>query len=257
MINRLATPGWRAETPDFRDTPYTVPDADVTTLPLSVNLSHLLPSVKDQGHLSSCVGHAVANLHYAAQMRNAKDTCKEEASRLFIYYEARKMQGWQRSDAGCYIRDAIKSVVKTGAAVEKTWPYDFAKVNRKPTIKAVLSAWKNQALVYKRVDNSDVVAVMHALAKGLPIAFGSALFESFKPDARAVIPMPKRTEKMQGAHAMTLIGYRYNSANLVEFLVRNSWGESWGDGGNHWMPVDYVCNRALTEDCWVLESVED
>src|ERR1051325_1965540 len=51
-------------------------------------------------------------------------------SRLFIYFNERRMEGTINSDAGAMIRDGIKSVNKMGVCSEIEWPYrikDFAK----------------------------------------------------------------------------------------------------------------------------------
>ena len=34
-------------------------------------------------------------------------------------------------------------------------------------------------------------------------------------------------------------------------------GTGWGIGGHFWMPFDYVLNSNLSDDFWVLYSVED
>jgi C1A family cysteine protease len=39
------------------------------------------------------------------------------------------------------------------------------------------------------------------------------------------------------------------------FLIRNSWGTEWGDGGYGWFPYEYVL-KGLAEDFWSILKKE-
>jgi C1A family cysteine protease len=64
-----------------------------------------------------------------------------------------------------------------------------------------------------------------------------------------------------GGHAIDAVGYddqmKIKNANPcgVEttgaFLIRNSWGKSWGDKDYGWLPYDYVL-KGLADDWWTL-----
>jgi C1A family cysteine protease len=136
-------------------------------------------------------------------------------------------------------------LAKQGAAPESLWPYVLSKCFTKPTAAAATAALEHQALAYKRVDNTKLSDLLAALAEGLPIAFGSMLYENFYSlSKRFEVPAPKG--KALGGHAMLICGY---NQSRKAFLVRNSWGVGWGDKG-------YITNRNLTDDCWCLVKVE-
>ena len=89
----------------------------------------------------------------------------------------------------------------------------------------------------------DTNEMRKKLSEGHPIIFGLSLFERFfSPSKGGFIPTPEEGEKAaaeHGKHAMLLVGY--NDRKQV-FIVRNSWGESWGDKGYCYLNYDYVAN---------------
>ena len=75
------------------------------------------------------------------------------------------------------------------------------------------------------------------------------------------IPFPKPFEKQEGGHAVVAVGYddkvQIENKGLISnktkgaFLIRNSWGRSWGDDGYGWLPYDFVLQN-LAVDWWSL-----
>lgn len=48
----------------------------------------------------------------------------------------------------------------------------------------------------------------------------------------------------------------YDDSNDA-FVVQNSWGKAWGDGGYFHMPYDYITHPALASDFWALSLAAD
>ena len=65
--------------------------------------------------------------------------------------------------------------------------------------------------------------------------------------------MPQPGDKVRGGHAVTAVGY--DDFQEV-FIVRNSWGEGWGDKGYFYMPYAYITNPDLASDFWAINMVE-
>ena len=104
----------------------------------------------------------------------------------------------------------------------------------------------------------DLFAMKHCLAEGFPFAFGITLYRSFDQagrDGRVPMPGPRDSQRTShGSHAMLCVGYSEKSR---AFVVRNSWGESWGDRGYGYIPYDYMTNPDHVGDCWTLRAVSD
>lgn len=244
--------GWLPDLPDFRDFAFegvTAPEA----LPLLVDLRASDAPVYNQGKLGSCTGNAIgAMFQFVNKKMGGTDFIP---SRLFIYYEERRRIDQVKLDNGAYLRDGMKVIAKKGVCTEITWPYDVAKFAVKPSDKSYTEAKLHQAIEYKRINNS-VLTMKQCLADGYPFVFGFTVYESFYSDTvrkTGVMPMPAKSEKAHGGHAVMAIGY---DEEKKCFIVRNSWGTWWGDKGYFYMPYDYISNDNLANDFWTLRKVE-
>ena len=246
--------GWIPDLPDARDHLFSAPQAVLDDLPNKVDLRPGCPPVYDQGLLGSCTANAInAAFQFMQKAQNQKDFLP---SRLFVYYNERVMLGTVDTDSGAMIRDGVKSVAKAGVCPETMWPYDITQFTVKPTRQCYTEALKNQALVYRRVLNSNLHQIQGALASNTPVIFGFSVYESFQTPEVAktgVVPLPPRGEKMLGGHAVLAVGY---DDETQRFLVRNSWGEGWGDKGYCTMPYGYLTDPGLAQDFWAIYAVE-
>jgi C1A family cysteine protease len=92
---------------------------------------------------------------------------------------------------------------------------------------------------------------------GFPVVFGFTVYESFEGNDVATtgnMPMPASGEKVLGGHAVALVGF--NDDRRV-FIVRNSWGASWGDQGYFYMPYEFITNPEYASDFWSVRKTKD
>ena len=238
--------------PDSRDLMYAAPFAITQTLPSSVDLRKHCPSVYDQGHLGSCTANALA----AAFEFDLKKEKKPDfmPSRLFIYYNERVLNNTVNSDSGAYIRDGIKTMNNDGVCPEKEWPYNIPKFTQKPSANCYKDALKNQIKSYQRLTNT-LTQLQGCIAEGFPFVFGFTVYESFMTEQVAQtgkMPMPKPSEKVMGGHAV--LGVGYDNKKQV-FIIRNSWGPSWGDKGYFYMPYAYITDSGRCDDFWTIRFI--
>jgi C1A family cysteine protease len=250
---RIERYGWIPDIPDARDFMFAAPEAVLRSMPKSVDLRSQCPPVYDQGRLGSCTANAIGGAFEFMQLKEGLEDFMP--SRLFIYYNERKIEGTVDEDSGAMIRDGIKSVHKIGVCPEDTWPYDIARFTEEPPAEAYTEAKAHQVTVYRRVLQS-LHQMQGCLASGTPFVFGFSVYESFESDEVArtgVVPMPSRTEKLLGGHAVLAVGY---DDDAQRFLVRNSWGPDWGMAGYFTMPYAYLTNPSLASDFWAIYAVE-
>lgn len=247
--------GWKKELPDFRDIKYKVPFKYFVslTLPNKVDLRPNMPKVLDQFDIGSCTANAISNCHRFLQMKQNENSF--QPSRLFIYYNERKMEGTINEDAGAVIRDGFKTIAKEGVCSEDTWEYDTNKLTYTPNEDSYNEALKHQVIKYERIyQNSKYIK--SCLAEGYPIVFGITIFDSFYDDEvskTGIVKIPSVKESCLGGHAILLVGY--DSSKKI-FIFQNSWGTTWGDKGYGYLPEDYVTNNGLASDFWTIRLVE-
>lgn len=245
--------GWKRDLPDKRDHNFEINyllsvEKEVT----SIDLREKCPPVYNQGELGSCTANAIA---CAIQFDEMKQNLENNIpSRLFIYYNERDIEGNIDRDTGASLRDGVKCINNIGYCNETQWPYDITKFTEKPSQECYDYARKHKSLSYKRVQQ-DETHIKSVLNMGFPIVFGISVYESFESENVAktgIVPLPEKSERMLGGHAIVLVGY---DKEKRLFTFRNSWGEDWGDKGYGYLPFEYVCDKDLASDFWVVTKV--
>ncbi len=222
--------------------------------PTIVDLRPFMTAVENQGDSNSCTANAMAGAY--EYLDNRINGQSADVSRLFIYYNARAIDGSVDEDEGAYLSDCVKVVRKYGACTEETWPFTLDEVTSKPPKDAYREAAQFRIEDAASVD-IDLDVMRTCLAAGYPFVFGLQLFESFNGAGGngGLVPMPDPdNEKHEGGHAMLCVGY--SDADRV-FIIRNSWGEEWGDMGYGYVPYEYMADPNLNHDCWVIQIGRD
>lgn len=248
-------PGWVPDLPDHRDIPFTYA-IDKLALPAAADLRGAnMPPVYDQGQLGSCTANAIAG---AVEFEQTKQGLKAfMPSRLFVYYNERAMEGTISSDSGAMIRDGFKVLNTLGVCEEHFWPYHTSDSRwyTKPTAASYRFALRHKSVTYMSLNNQDLNALKSCLAAGFPFVFGFSVYDAFESDKVAqtgILNLPARSENMVGGHAVLCVGY---DDATKRFIVRNSWGASWGQKGYFTMPYSYMTNANLADDFWTLRLV--
>jgi C1A family cysteine protease len=247
--------GWKKDTPNSDDEFHNfVVSTTLDNIKL-VDLRSTCPAIYNQDKLGSCTANAIAAAYeYDDIKQNKKDTFIP--SRLFIYYNERKMEKTVDSDSGAEIRDGIKSISIDGVCSEELWAYDITKFTVCPTQNCYDDAKQHKSIEYKRVIQS-LEQLKQCLIEGYPFVFGFNVYSSFESQEvveTGIMPMPKEGEELLGGHAVCAVGF---DDNKQVFIVRNSWGDSWGDKGYFYMPYAFITNTSQCSDFWTVRKVKD
>jgi C1A family cysteine protease len=282
--------GWLRDLPDMRD--YTPqhkaikplldktqpPKKKSKALPITVDLRPWFSPVEDQGGIGSCTAQAgVALIEYFQKRAFGKHI---DASKLFLYKVTRRLLHFQ-GDTGAYLRTTMGAIALFGVPPEEYWPYtdnttdngNNAYYDAEPPAFCYAFAQNYQAIKYYRLDTPDIprdklVTTLKAnLAAGIPSMFGFTCYDSIATawENGGKIPFPDPNESVTGGHAVVTAGYddeieitNPNNPGITTkgaFLIKNSWGEQWGDAGYGWLPYDYV-TQWLATDWWSLIKSE-
>lgn len=248
--------------PDYRDIKYelkpkTVKVVEKQRFPDIIDLRNKCPPIFNQLNLGSCTAQSING---ALQIDRIKLKLPDvNLSRLFVYYNERDMQGTVMQDSGASLRDGVKSINQFGVCSEDVWPYIIPKFTERPPSEVYRIALQHPKIRYERIDNTKIDLIKGALFEGYPIVFGCDIYSSFESEEvqkTGKVPFPNfskwtnnNPEEYKGGHAMIIVGYSNEESS---FIVRNSWGEDWGDKGYCYIPFDYLTNRYLAYDFWVM-----
>ena len=270
--------GWLRDLPDFRD--YTSESAPIASqletigvaqpqalsLAAQVDLRQYCSPIENQGSLGSCTANATVGLvEYFERRAHGKYI---DASRLFLYKVTRDLMH-ATGDTGAYLRSTMGALALFGVPPEEYCPYNVAAFDVEPSALCFAFASNFRAIAYYRLDPAGtspsalLARIKGNLSAGLPSVFGFTVYNSIsQAGTTGRIPYPSTGDKVIGGHAMLMVGYDDNvtitntttsSSTKGAFIVRNSWGTSWGDAGYGMLPYDYVTNR-LAVDFWSLTN---
>ncbi|HEX4301166.1 MAG TPA: C1 family peptidase [Rhizomicrobium sp.] len=245
-------------------------DAAAAAPPPSINLREWFSPVEDQGKLGSCTACAAVGLLEYFERRTKKSFVN--ASPLFLYKVTRNLMN-RTGDTGATQRATMEALALFGTPPESYWPYDGAPpetnvhFDAEPTAFQYALAKNYQALTYFRLDPDATTPaqvlnnVKAYLAGGFPVMFGFPAYTDFvtplsDAQSKGLVAFPGPQSTYKGGHAIVAAGY--DDARMIgndqgALLVRNSWGEDWGDAGYGWMSYRYV-TEGYADDWWTMIS---
>lgn len=223
-----------------------------SSLPSRVDLRPFCSPIEDQEQTNSCTANAVVGALEYHQRRSGLPLT--DLSRLFTYYNARQLANTEEVDCGSQIHHAMASVLAHGVCDERIWPFMPHLCTVRPSAQAYADATRHQAIQYGRAPLGD--ATMSAVAAGIPVVFGTRIPSAFYQIAQqtGAMPMPGPIRQASaGGHAMLIVGY---DRNEQIWIVRNSYGVSFGERGYMRIPFKTLSAYSMPVDFWTIGAIE-
>lgn len=210
------------------------------TLDVLQDLRSGLGPVRDQGRRPTCLSFAASAVHEQAR-GDLDPLCVE-----WLFYHAAQRAGTGPAD-GTTMPDTCHVLQALGQPFELIWPYGgmpAAGITWRPPLDA--------APLFRcgtKGAGTDLSQIRQVLDRGKPVVlalFVSGAFTAAATWLRAgteiILPDDREPIDRQRGHAVVAVGRgRLGSEDL--FLVRNSWGRSWGIEGHAWVRESYLSRR--------------
>jgi len=212
-----------------------------------------MPPAYEQGDLGSCTANAGARFRRWLGLKFPQYSPPDcELSRLFLYYQERKLDNDTADDSGSGSREIFQVLKSIGVCPETDDPYSvvsFADPSLNDSAKDIqdAAAWKIGAY-HRLVTPGDLKA---CLLSGYAFTLGFTVYSSFEDIGGDGIWSPDpASEEILGGHEVFGRGFD-DSVNGGSFLIDNSWGPTWGLNGSFWMPYAFLENYAASQfDSW-------
>lgn len=219
----------------------------------AVDLRKGFSVIRNQGKLGACTSFSMASI-FEYILNQGDPTKRHCLSPRFLYYNVSdKNDDGTIIDKGSSFYDNIHVLGKLGICEENLCPYD-EKFNTSPSDEA-----KEDALS-RLVTKAENVKILHrdltaALTEGYPIGISLKVYDSFGKNQKGFIFRPTDKELKStdfGYHAMVICGY---SEKEKVYIVRNSWGEAFGDKGYCYIPFSYIEDKSLCRQACIVTGV--
>lgn len=196
----------------FRDRTLEFPD--------EVDLRSSLPKIRNQGSYGACMAFSAC---CAKEYQERIDYNFQEYFSPKFFYGQRT----NKNTPGMYGRDAMKILRRIGVCYEKSCPYkdiDDASYDYSPHFEEA-----KHHIISHYAQVHDIESACHAIAEQGVCLITVPVYKK----ENDIWNKESDNDPFLGGHAMAIVGY---SVKKKHFIIRNSWGTSFGDKGYCYYP---------------------
>lgn len=261
---------WHKPTGDFKDVEYKEQPLDEQYTPLpnlkikeSVDLRKFFTSVKNQSSLGACTSFAAVAM-YEAMMNQAGVEGANDMSPAYLYFYSNILNG--RPAGGSNFYEQFEVLGTHGVCHEDLYIYDPESPGTKPSDKADEDAKNHRVISAKQIpliddpDKSHTLKRNHtlltsALSEGYPVGISLKVYDNLGTDGAFILHPDDATDaKEDGWHAMVIVGY---SEENGFYIVRNSWGQEFGEDGYCYIPTAYIDDPEYMDFACIITEISD
>jgi C1A family cysteine protease len=220
-----------------------------------IDLRPQMPPIRNQGKRGTCAAFASLAVYEHFLGLNGSP---QDLSEQFLYFECKQNDG-SPTGRGTFIRVAFDQLDRVGCCPEADWPYNPDDIpgnegEGPPPPGAQMHAGNfripsSNPIFAHSVDNiKQVLNAGRCVAFSIPVYNSWFLNQTVLDTGDITNPVPGESPNGQG-HAMCMVGYTDlpGSTGLGggRFILRNSWGETFGQAGYFTIPYSYIAQLAI------------
>lgn len=222
-------------------------ERDLKNLPSSYSLLQYCPTPQSQGQYGTCTSWATT---YAFRTildairydwTDKQKITREAYAPLFIYAQIKNPYD-SECRQGSHISDAMKRLRDVGAVKKSSFDVMCASSVSSSLISSAsinkISSFSCLVTYGQHVmEPVKISLIKKALSEKQPVVIAMHVYPSFHSSKDV---WDGNTSGVSGYHAMCVVGYDDNKYDGA-FLIQNSWGERWGNGGYTWVKYMDFC----------------
>lgn len=205
----------------------------------AIDMRKYCTPIGDQGQTSRC--SAFAWTHATELVTNVKTGSAPKLSPTYTMLQFQRMQGDARDYRYAYVGgdgtvsgiDPGEVLVEHGTCRQELWP-DTSEAPS--TSERVLISDAEKHLLEGTPHPISIEDIRKVLTAGCPVHIAINTGPNFSDVGRdGIFNAAEAPSGRHGRHAMLIVGYTGNF-----FIVKNSWGENWGDKGYCYIPKNVL-----------------
>lgn len=199
--------------------------------------------IQNQARESSCTAFAGCGAFKFLWKENKKILF--DASEQFLYATERIIDGDLNEDQGSSLHTSALAFQQYGVCTTDQWPYITADEFQYPPSNVFQEALPQRISGYKLLNTPN--DFLTCLANGSPFVFGIDVYSNFdQTGSNGIINYPSQSDVYEGGHALCCVG-AFLMNGVLYYIVRNSWGISFGDAGYCYISSEYVHSSLCDE----------
>jgi hypothetical protein len=205
----------------------------MSILATKYSLMPMAGPILNQGQMSTCMQNAIVTGIDLIMRQTGMEIAP--LSRLQNYYDTRQAQGTPDTDFGSLPKYAMNAAKNIGIGFESEWAYEQSNMFVKPSAATYAQA------SYNKITYTDMSIELSAgflaenvkkmLAEGKPVVLAWRVRDYFMTEHGPLETQVNYGKgPIVGGHAVLIVGIDDN-LHGGSYIVKNSWGTGWGDGG--------------------------